>query len=78
MKNLDPNLKKMGNYASVAFVAIGLVLIVLELFIHRHGETEIEDLLFFPAFYGFVAFIIIVIVGIGLRKIVMREEDYYD
>jgi len=34
--------------------------------------------LFFPALYGFAAFIMIVIVGIGLRKIVMRGEDYYD
>lgn len=78
MTNLDPKLKKMGNYASVALVAIGLVLIVLEFFIHRHGEIALEDLPIFPVVYGFVASVFIVVVGIGLRMILMRGEDYYD
>ncbi len=35
----------------------------------------------FPAAYGlfgFVSFVGIVFAGIGLRKVIMRDEDYYD
>ena len=78
MSNLDPNLKKMGNYASIVLVVIGLCLIVSEFFVHRHGEIALEDLPIFPVVYGFVASVFIVVVGIGLRVLLMRGEDYYD
>jgi len=78
MSNLNPNLKKMGNYASIALVVIGITLIIAEFFVHRHGEIALEDLPLFPAIYGFLAFVFIVVVGIGLRHFLMRKEDYYD
>ena len=78
MSNLNPNLKKLGNYASVALVVIGITLIVFEFFVHRHGEIALEDLPLFPAIYGFAASVFIVAVGIGLRHLLMRKEDYYD
>jgi len=78
MSNLNPNLKKMGNYASIALVVIGITLIISEIFVHRHGEIALEDLLLFPAIYGFAASVFIVVVGIGLRHLLMRKEDYYD
>ena len=78
MSNLNPNLKKMGNFASVALVLIGITLIIAEFFVHRHGEIAPEDLPLFPAIYGFAASVFIVVVGIGLRNLLMRKEDYYD
>ena len=45
---------------------------------HRHTVFAFEA---FPAIYGlfgFVAFVFIVFAGIGLRKLIMRDEDYYD
>jgi len=33
--------------------------------------------MFFAA-YGFIAFIIVVVGGIGLRKLIMRAPDYYE
>ena len=59
-------------------IAICALLIVAGFFVGGHGELAI---LHFPAFYGifgFIAFVFIVFAGIGLRKLVMRDEDYYD
>ena len=78
MSNLNPNLKKMGNYASIALVVVGIALIITEFFVHRHGEIALEDLPLFTAIYGFAASVFIVVVGIGLRNLLMRKEDYYD
>ena len=44
----------------------------------RHGEIVLEDLPLFPAIYGFAASVFIVVVGIGLRHLLMRKGDYYD
>ena len=48
-------------------------------FIHKHGHFEIEYTV--PGLYalvGFIAYCCIILTAIGLRKIVMRPEDYYD
>ena len=78
MSNLNQTLRKMGNYASLFLVFIGILLILSEFFVHRHGEIKLEELPIFPVIYGFSASIFIVVVGIVLRKIIMRREDYYD
>ena len=75
---ITKQLRAMGNMMTYGLIAVGAVLIVLEFIVHRHGEVAAEDLPLFPAIYGFVAFVIIVFIGIGLRKLVMRSEDYYD
>ena len=59
-------------------IAVCAFLVVAGFFVGGHGELAI---LHFPAFYGvfgFIAFVFIVFAGIGLRKLVMRDEDYYD
>jgi hypothetical protein len=60
-------------------LAILCVLLGLADFVyHRHTIFAFES---FPAIYGifgFVAFVFIVFAGIGLRKLIMRDEDYYD
>ena len=78
MSNLNQHLRKMGNYASLFLVFLGILLIISEFFVHRHGEIELEDLPIFPIIYGFSASIFIVVVGIVLRRFLMRKEDYYD
>ena len=74
---VSKQLRLMGQRITWVLVALGLVLVVLEFIVHRHGEIDLEDLPLFPAIYGFVAFVLIVFVGIGLRKLIMRGEDYY-
>ena len=60
----------------VLFICI--ILLLLEFAGDRHGATKLEELLFFPAIFGFVSCIIIFKVGVALRSIFMRDEDYYD
>ena len=78
MSNLDQKLKKMGRLASIALVIIGIALLVIEVFVHRHGEITMEDLPVFPAVFAFVASVFIVVISIGIRAILSRREDYYD
>ena len=68
----------MGKWATRALLAAGAVLVVLEFVVHRHGEIAAEDIPLFPAVYAFVICVAIVVGGIYLRKIAMRDEDYYD
>ena len=61
---------------SVLFVCI--IFLILELIGHRYGETSIEDILFFPAFFGYLSCIVIFKIGVSLRSFLMKDEDYYD
>ena len=70
-------IKKFGKInTSVLFLCI--VFLILELIGHRHGETSIEDILFFPAFFGYLSCIVIFKLGVSLRSFLMKDEDYYD
>ena len=70
-------IKKFGKInTSVLFLCI--IFLILELIGHRHGETSIEDVLFFPAFFGYVSCIVIFKIGVSLRSFLMKDEDYYD
>ena len=57
---------------------LGIIFLILELIGHRHGETSIEDVLFFPAIFGFFSCVIIFVIAIILRSLLMKNEDYYD
>ncbi len=74
MKYLIDKIGKINT--SVLFVCI--IFLILELIGHRHGETSIEDILFFPAFFGYVSCIVIFKIGVSLRSFLMKDEDYYD
>ena len=70
-------IKKFGKInTSVLFLCI--IFLILELIGHRYGETSIEDILFFPAFFGYLSCIIIFKLGVSLRSFLMKDEDYYD
>ena len=68
----------MGKWATRVLLAAGAVLVVLEFVVHRHGEIAAEDIPLFPAVYAFVICVAIVVGGIWLRKVAMRDEEYYD
>ena len=70
-------IEKFGKInTSVLFLCI--IFLILELIGHRHGETSIEDILFFPASFGYVSCIVIFKIGVSLRSFLMKDEDYYD
>jgi hypothetical protein len=57
-------------------LCVGLVL--LDFVVHRHIAHPWERFFGFHAFYGFVACWTLVVVAKGMRRILMRDEDYYD
>ncbi len=44
----------------------------------RHAENDWDGLPGFYAFYGFIACVVLVLIAKRMRRILMREEDYYD
>lgn len=55
-----------------------LVLVGLDLVMHRHVDHPWEDLFGFYALYGFVACVLLVLLAKELRKLIGRAEDYYE
>ena len=54
------------------------MLFVVEPFVHKHGEFHFEDWFGFHGMFGFVACVALVIAAKGLRRLLMRREDYYE
>ena len=76
--NIFKNLLKNFGIVNTAVLFICIILLFLEFAGERHGETEYENFIFFPAIFGYISCIIIFRIGVALRSIFMRDEDYYD
>ena len=61
-----------------AVVVVCAILFVADAFYHKHTELEAESYFGFYGIYGFVACVALVLAAKGLRRILMRGEDYYD
>jgi hypothetical protein len=56
-----------------------VLLLVIDLFVHKHANFPWENWPEFYAVYGFVACVVLVLAAkYLLRPLVMRKEDYYD
>jgi len=55
-----------------------LALIAIDLFLHRHEDFEFATLFGFHGLYGFLACVTLVLAAKQLRRVLMREEGYYD
>jgi len=53
-------------------------LFIADFIFHRHVVHPWEALWGFYALFGFVACVVLVLVAKGMRKYLMRKEDYYD
>ena len=60
------------------FYALCALLLLLDIFVPKHGPFAIEHRFGFYAFFGFVACVTLVLVAKQLRRVLMRREDYYD
>lgn len=60
------------------FYAICALLVAADFFVHRHTYHEWEELPAFYAIFGFIACVILVLLSTQMRKIVMRDENYYE
>ncbi|HJN73750.1 MAG TPA: hypothetical protein QGF58_07445 [Myxococcota bacterium] len=61
-----------------SLVALCVLVSVADLFYDKHGHYDFEH---FPAFhsaYGFVSCVALVLTAKLLRRLLMRDEDYYD
>jgi hypothetical protein len=54
------------------------LLVLIDIFVDRHGVFAIERAFGFYGIFGFVACFGLVLAAKELRKIVMRPENYYD
>ena len=53
-------------------------LFIADFIFHRHTVHPWEALWGFYALFGFVACVVLVLVAKGMRRYLMRKEDYYD
>jgi len=70
--------------ANINKLIVGLIVVCVGLVLadfcyeNKHPHFEIEKYFAFQAVFGFVAFVVVVFLGVGLRLIIKRDEDYYD
>ena len=58
--------------------ALCILLLLADLFYQKHVHYAFEEWFGFSAIFGFLACVGLVFASIGLRKIVKRDEDFYD
>lgn len=60
------------------FFASLAVLLIIDIFIHKHAEFPWEGALDFFAAYGFISCVLLIFIAKILRLIIKRDEHYYD
>ena len=83
---MDPNQEpqdffdKPENVSKIlkVFYGICIALVVVDFIVHRHVYHDWENIPAFYAIYGFVGCVVLVLIAKEMRKVLMREEDYYD
>ena len=77
-KHIFDNPKNIRRLLVVLFSSI-ILLLVPDLFIHKHTYFSFEEWPEFHAIFGFVACVFLVLIAkYILRPLIMRKEDYYD
>ncbi len=71
------NPKNVKRLRLVFFILLVLVL-AAEFAVEMHGEFVVEHFYGFYAVYGFMSYVFLIFVAKGLRRIIMRKEEYYD
>lgn len=61
----------------VLYVAC-LGVLLAEFLVHRHVENRVDAVPLLYVMYGFAALILAVTLAKGLRRLIMRDEDFYD
>lgn len=59
-------------------LAVSVLAILADLFVHKHSNFTIEYLFGFYGFFGFLGAVVLIIVAKGVQSIVTRPESYYD
>jgi len=59
-------------------VAACVLSVLADFFYHKHGDYFFQEWIAFDAIFGFAAYVGLVTTAKGLRRLLMRDEDYYD
>ena len=73
--------KKSSLRIMIGSLVVCCVLLLLAQLTYENDHAHFpkyENLFGFQALFGFVAFVVIVFLGMGLRLVIERDEDYYD
>ena len=73
----------LDNHANVdrlvhGFYIVCGLLLVIDVFVPKHGPFAIEHIYGFYGIFGFLACVALVLIAKQLRRVLMRPEDYYD
>ena len=60
------------------FYVVCVLVMLIDVFVPKHGPFAIEHVFGFYGFYGFGACVALVLIAKQLRRVLMRPEDYYD
>ena len=55
-----------------------LMILIVDIFVPKHGHFPWEDAYAFYAVYGFIGCVSLIFIAKGLRWLVKRTENYYD
>ena len=55
-----------------------IAVVAADFFYHKHGHFGFQEWFAFDAVFGFLAYVGLVNSAKGIRKLLMRREDYYD
>jgi len=61
-----------------ALIAVCVLSVLADFIWSRHGHFDFEEIPGFYAIYGFIAYCFIVLSAKQLRRILKRDENYYD
>jgi hypothetical protein len=61
----------------ILYVA-SVLLVIADFIVHRHISVGVERVPVFYALYGFAALVGVVLAAKGLRRLVKRDENYYE
>ena len=59
-------------------VAACTLSVLADFFYHKHGDYYFQHWFAFDAAFGFLAYVGLVTAAKGVRRLLMRNEDYYD
>ena len=73
-------LDKPGNVKKLLIIlyVVCALLLLTDVFYHKHAIISLEESFGFYGIYGFVACVILVLVAKEMRRLLGRAEDYYE
>ncbi len=60
------------------FFALSAIVLLLDFVVEREHHHPLEEMRVIYPFFGFFGIALLIVMAKGLRRLVMRSEDYYD